>query len=220
MLFRSGLYHPLLQEAVANDLNAKKGVLLTGSNASGKSTFLRAVAVNALLSQTVHTCAAASYEAPFYRIYSSMSLRDDLAGGDSYYMVEIKSIKRIIDHVGQKNERPVLCFVDEVLRGTNTVERIAASTQIMKKLAAGSALCFAATHDIELTKLLRQEYDNYHFEERIEEDDIFFPYLLMEGPASTRNAIALLRMLQYDEDITDEAEAMAERFLKEGNWRI
>lgn len=215
-----GLYHPLLQEAVANDLNAKKGVLLTGSNASGKSTFLRAVAVNALLSQTVHTCAAASYEAPFYRIYSSMSLRDDLAGGDSYYMVEIKSIKRIIDHVGQKNERPVLCFVDEVLRGTNTVERIAASTQIMKKLAAGSALCFAATHDIELTKLLRQEYDNYHFEERIEEDDIFFPYLLMEGPASTRNAIALLRMLQYDEDITDEAEAMAERFLKEGNWRI
>ncbi len=212
-----GLYHPLLQEAVANDLDAEKGVLLTGSNASGKSTFLRAVAVNALLSQTVHTCAAASYEAPFFRIYSSMSLRDDLAGGDSYYMVEIKSIKRIIDRVSQKG-RPVLCFVDEVLRGTNTVERIAASTQIMKKLAAGHALCFAATHDIELTKLLQREYDNYHFEERIEEDDIFFPYQLMEGPASTRNAIALLKMLQYDEDITAEAEAMAERFLREGNW--
>lgn len=215
-----GLYHPLLQDAVANDLYAKKGVLLTGSNASGKSTFLRAVAVNALLAQTVHTCAAASYEAPFYRIYSSMSLRDDLAGGDSYYMVEIKSIKRILDQAGQREGRPVLCFVDEVLRGTNTVERIAASTQIMKKLAVGHALCFAATHDIELTKLLRREYNNYHFEERIEEDDIFFPYLLMEGPASTRNAIALLRMLQYDEGITDEAEAMAERFLREGNWQI
>lgn len=215
-----GLYHPLLQGAVANDLDAKKGVLLTGSNASGKSTFLRAVAVNALLAQTVHTCAAAKYEAPFYRIYSSMSLRDDLAGGDSYYMVEIKSIKRILDQSGQKDGRPVLCFVDEVLRGTNTVERIAASTQIMKRLAAGHALCFAATHDIELTKLLRQEYDNYHFEERIEEDDIFFPYLLMEGPASTRNAIALLKMLQYDERITAEAEKMAERFLREGNWRI
>lgn len=213
-----GLYHPLLQEAVANDLYAKKGVLLTGSNASGKSTFLRAVAVNALLAQTVHTCAAADYEAPFYRIYSSMSLRDDLAGGDSYYMVEIKSIKRIIDHVSQEG-RPVLCFVDEVLRGTNTVERIAASTQIMRKLAAGCALCFAATHDIELTKLLQREYDNYHFEERIEEDDIFFPYLLMEGPASTRNAIALLKMLQYDEGITTEAEAMAERFLRDGNWQ-
>lgn len=214
------LYHPLLQNAVPNDLYAKRGVLLTGSNASGKSTFLRAVAVNALLAQTVHTCAAAKYEAPFYRIYSSMSLRDDLTGGDSYYMVEIKSIKRILDQVRQKEGRPVLCFVDEVLRGTNTVERIAASTQIMKKLAAGHALCFAATHDIELTKLLRQEYDNYHFEERIEENDIFFPYLLMDGPASTRNAIALLKMLQYDESITAAAEAMAERFLQEGNWRV
>lgn len=215
-----GLYHPLLGEAVANDLDAKKGVLLTGSNASGKSTFLRAVAVNALLAQTVYTCAAKSYEAPFYRIYSSMSLRDDLAGGDSYYMVEIKSIKRILDRSSQNAERPVLCFVDEVLRGTNTVERIAASTQIMKKLAAGHALCFAATHDIELTKLLQREYDNYHFEERIEENDIFFPYLLMEGPASTRNAIALLKMLQYDESITAEAEMMAERFLREGNWKV
>lgn len=214
------LYHPLLQNAVPNDLYAKRGVLLTGSNASGKSTFLRAVAVNALLAQTVHTCAAAKYEATFYRIYSSMSLRDDLTGGDSYYMVEIKSIKRILDQARQKEGSPVLCFVDEVLRGTNTVERIAASTQIMKKLAAGHALCFAATHDIELTKLLRQEYDNYHFEERIEENDIFFPYLLMDGPASTRNAIALLKMLQYDESITAAAEAMAERFLQEGNWRV
>lgn len=218
-LHAEGLYHPLLGEAVPNDLDAKRGVLLTGSNASGKSTFLRAVAVNALLAQTVHTCAAANYEAPFYRIYSSMSLRDDLAGGDSYYMVEIKSIKRILDQVEREEDRPVLCFVDEVLRGTNTVERIAASTQIMKKLAAGCALCFAATHDVELTKLLKQEYDNFHFEERIEENDIFFPYKLMEGPASTRNAIALLRMLKYDERITAEAEAMAERFLRDGNWR-
>ena len=214
-----GLYHPLLGEAVPNDLDAKRGVLLTGSNASGKSTFLRAVAVNALLAQTVHTCAAANYEAPYYRIYSSMSLRDDLAGGDSYYMVEIKSIKRILDQVEREEDRPVLCFVDEVLRGTNTVERIAASTQIMKKLAAGCALCFAATHDVELTKLLEREYDNFHFEERIEEDDIFFPYKLLEGPASTRNAIALLRMLKYDQSITAEAEAMAERFLRDGSWR-
>lgn len=213
------VYHPLLQEAVQNDLYAKRGVLLTGSNASGKSTFLRAVAVNALLAQTVYTCAAKNYTAPFYRIFSSMSLNDDLVGGDSYYMVEIKSIKRILDQVELGGERPVLCFVDEVLRGTNTVERIAASTQIMKKLAAGYALCFAATHDVELTKLLEREYDNYHFEERIEESDIYFPYKLMEGPASTRNAIALLRMLKYDESITVEAEAMAERFLRDGSWR-
>jgi len=139
-----------------------------------------------------------------------MSLQDDPVNGDSYYMVEIKSVKRILDQAKQKDSRPVLCFVDEVLRGTNTVERIAASTQIMKMLARGRTLCFAATHDGELTRLLEKEYDNYHFEERIEGNDIFFPYQLMKGPAVSRNAIALLKMLGYDEKITAQAEALAQ----------
>ena len=214
-------YHPLLTNAVKNSIATHKGVLITGSNASGKSTFLRAVAVNAVLSQTIHTCLADRYEAPVLRIYSSMALKDDLLGGQSYYMVEIKSIKRILDQVKQaeQDQCHVLCFVDEVLRGTNTVERIAASTQIMKMLAAEHALCFAATHDVELTKLLDKEYDNYHFEERIEGDDIYFPYKLLKGPATTRNAIALLRMLGYDVRIITEAEAMAESFLESGNWQ-
>lgn len=216
------LYHPLLGNPVKNSVSAHRGVLITGSNASGKSTFLRAVAICAVLAQTVHTCPADSYDAPSLRIYSSMSLKDDLLGGQSYYMVEISSIKRILDQVRQAKEDRchVLCFVDEVLRGTNTVERIAASTQIMRMLAADYAMCFAATHDVELTKLLNQEYDNYHFEERIEGDDIYFPYKLLKGPATTRNAIALLGMLGYDERIVTEAENMAEEFLANGNWRF
>lgn len=215
------VYHPIMTNPVKNSVSAEKGVLLTGSNASGKSTFLRAVAVNALLAQTIHTCLADCYEAPVFRIYSSMALKDDLLSGESYYMVEIKSIKRILDQVqrAKKENGYVLCFVDEVLRGTNTVERIAASTQIMKMLASDHSLCFAATHDVELTKLLKKEFDNYHFEERIEEDDIFFPYKLMKGPATTRNAIALLKMLGYDEQIIEEAETMAQNFLKDGKWQ-
>lgn len=212
------LYHPLLPDPVKNSVSVTRGVLLTGSNASGKSTFLRAVAVSGVLAQTIHTCPASCYEAPVFRIYSSMSLRDNLSGGDSYYMVEIKSIKRILDQVMKKDGRPVLCFVDEVLRGTNTVERIAASTQIMKMLARGRTLCFAATHDVELTRLLASAYDNYHFEEKIEEEDIYFPYLLRKGPATSRNAIALLKMLGYDRSIIEEAEAMAEGFLDSGSW--
>lgn len=214
------VYHPMLTNPVKNTISVSRGVLLTGSNASGKSTFLRTLAVNALFAQTIHTCLADHYDAPVFRIYSSMALKDDLIGGQSYYMVEIKSIKRILDQVKKaKTEHCyVLCFVDEVLRGTNTVERIAASTQIMKMLASDYSLCFAATHDVELTKLLEQEYDNYHFEERIEEDDIFFPYKLMHGPATTRNAIALLKMLGYDDHIVKEAETMSERFLAGGGW--
>lgn len=215
------VYHPLLDDPVKNSISAAESVLLTGSNASGKSTFLRTVAVNAVLAQTIHTCLARRYEAPCWRIYSSMALKDDLISGQSYYMVEIRSIKRILDQVRQADQDHchVLCFVDEVLRGTNTVERIAASTQIMKVLAADHALCFAATHDVELTKLLEREYDNYHFEERIEGNDIFFPYKLMKGPATTRNAIALLKMLAYDDRIITEAESMAERFLAGGSWQ-
>ncbi len=214
------LYHPLLNNPVKNDIEVKRGVLLTGSNASGKSTFLRAAALNAILAQTIHTSLAASYQASMFQVYSSMSLQDDLESGDSYYMVEVKSIRRILERVreAEKNHQHVLCFVDEVLRGTNTVERIAASTQILRALAGENAICFAATHDLELTKLLADVYDNYHFEEEIAEDDIFFPYRLQKGPAVSRNAIALLKALGYEEELVEDAEAMAQTFMQTGKW--
>ncbi len=211
------LYHPLLNDPVKNSILTEKGVLITGSNASGKSTFLKTVAVNAILAQTVYTCMADSYSASFYRIMSSMALRDDLSGGDSYYIVEIKSLKRILNEM-EKEGNPVLCFVDEVLRGTNTVERIAASAQILKSLSKSSVLCFAATHDIELTHLLEKYYNNYHFEEEVMDKDIVFHYRLLKGRAATRNAIKLLGVMGYDKEIIQEAEALAERFLRDGSW--
>lgn len=211
------LYHPLLEKPVKNSILTERGVLITGSNASGKSTFLKTVAVNAILAQTIHTCMADHYQAGLYRIMSSMALRDDLAGGDSYYIVEIKSLKRILNQI-EENGNPVLCFVDEVLRGTNTVERIAASTQILKSLARPSVLCFAATHDIELTHLLERYYNNYHFEEEIIDNDVVFRYHLLKGRATTRNAIRLLGVMGYDDVIIREAEEMAENFLEKGSW--
>lgn len=211
------IYHPLLEQPVKNSILTERGVLITGSNASGKSTFLKTVAVNAILAQTIHTCMADSYSAGLYRIMSSMALRDDLSGGDSYYIVEIKSLKRILNRIEEEGN-PVLCFVDEVLRGTNTVERIAASTQILKSLSKASVLCFAATHDVELTHLLEKYYNNYHFEEEIVDNDVVFHYQLMKGRAATRNAIKLLGVMGYDEKIIREAEELAESFLEKGSW--
>ena len=211
-------YHPLLNNPVKNGIAAGRGVLLTGSNASGKSTFLKMVALNAILAQTVHTCAAARYRAPFFQVYSSMALRDDMGSGESYYIVEIKALKRILDAAAQRKGR-ILCFVDEVLRGTNTVERIAASTQILKSLGSSGILCFAATHDIELTELLQKEFDNYHFEEEVREGDIFFNYRLKEGKATTRNAIRLLELMGYDQAVIQRASAQAEHFVASGVWR-
>ena len=212
-------YHLLIKEPVKNSVSTDRGVLLTGSNASGKSTFLKTVALNAIFAQTIHTCMAAEYKAPFFEIYSSMSLRDSIDSGESYYIVEIKALKRILD-VAENSDRHVLCFVDEVLRGTNTVERIAASTQILKSLAGSRLLCFAATHDIEMTELLKDYYANYHFEEDIRDGDVFFNYKLMQGKATTRNAIKLLEIMGYDASIIAKAADQAERFVRTGNWEL
>lgn len=212
-------FHPSVSNHVPNGFSQNRGMLITGSNASGKSTFLRMTALNAVLAQTIHTCAAKSYSGAFYRVYTSMALSDDLENGDSYYIVEIKAMKRIMDAVAGDGKTPVLCFIDEVLRGTNTVERIAASTQILDKLARGRVLCFAATHDIELCQLLEDKYDNYHFEEEVKEGDVIFSYHLLKGKAKTRNAIKLLEIIGFSEEIVDRANDMAQNFIEKGEWR-
>lgn len=213
------VYHPLITEPVANSINTKRNVLLTGSNASGKSTFLKTIAINALLSQTIYTSVSDYYKAPVYRIYSSMALRDDLSSSNSYYIVEIKSLKRMLDAVS-KDGHPVLMFVDEVLRGTNTVERIAASSEILKSVRTDKALVFAATHDVELTSLLKGRYDNYHFQEEVTDDDVKFNYRLFTGPAVTRNAIKLLGVIGYNKNIIDAAESQAGYFIRSGSWKV
>ena len=194
-------------------------MLLTGSNASGKSTFLKMVALNAILAQTIHTCSCESYQAPLYRIFSSMSLKDDLSEGDSYFIVEIKAIKRILD-ASQTEGRPVLCFVDEVLRGTNTIERIAAAAQILRGLADKGCMVFAATHDMELAQLLKECMNNYHFEEDVRDGDVHFFYKLQEGPTKTRNAIKLLEMLGFREDLVSRANESVRVFEQTGEWSL
>lgn len=210
------LYHPFLEKPVPATIDTTKSVLLTGSNASGKSTFIKAAAMNTILAQTLHTVCAAEYRASFFKVFTSMALTDNLFGNESYYIVEIKSLKRILD--ATEGNLPVLCFVDEVLRGTNTVERIAASSRILHSIANANALMFAATHDIELTYMLEDCFKNYHFEEQILEDNILFDYQLKEGRATTQNAISLLGMLGYPTEIIEKARATAAHFLKAGEW--
>lgn len=210
------IYHPLIPNPVVNSMQEEKCVLLTGSNASGKSTFLKTVAINAILAQTIYTCTAKAYKTAYYSIYTSMALRDNLQGQESYYIVEIKSLKRIIDNISEGKK--VLCFVDEVLRGTNTVERIAASTYILKALSDHGAMCFAATHDVELTHILEKIYANYHFQEEVRDDDVLFNYQLYEGRAVSRNAIKLLKIMGYDGEIIESAENAAQNFLNTGIW--
>lgn len=212
------VYHLSIKEPVSNSITVNNSVLLTGSNASGKSTFLKSIAINTILAQSINTCPCEHYKAPFYHVMSSMALTDNLDSGDSYYIVEIKSLKRIVD-AAKNNNTKILCFIDEVLRGTNTVERISASTEILKSLSDSGAMCFAATHDIELTDLLAKHYSNYHFTEEVKDGKVIFSYVLHEGKATSRNAIKLLEIIGYEKDIIEKAENRANNFVKEGVWK-
>lgn len=210
------IYHPLIKNPVVNSCDIVKPILLTGSNASGKSTFLKVIAISSLTAQTIYTTFAKEYVSCFVRLYTSMALKDNLFNNESYFIVEIKSLKRIID--GLREDMPCLCFIDEILRGTNTVERISASSEVLNYFANSNCVCVAATHDVELTNILDKNFENYHFEEKVEDNNITFDYKLHNGRAETRNAIKLLSFMGYSKEIIDRAEERAESFMKTNNW--
>ncbi len=212
----TGIFHPLVENAVSNSLSMQKSVLLTGSNASGKSTFLKTVALNVLLAQTIHTCTAESFSLPFAALYTAISLKDSLRKKESYYMAEISAVKRILDH--SYTGDTVICMIDELLKGTNTTERIAAATAILRQMHRQDVICITATHDIQLCILLKEEYDNYHFEEEVREGENVFSYQLKPSVANSSNAISLLERVGYPSDVVKEARERMKEYERKGRW--
>lgn len=214
-LIIKSIYHPLLTEPVPNTLTISKNSLISGSNASGKSTFIKAVAINGIMAQTIYTCTASQFKTRFALVMTSMAVRDDLLSGESYFIAEIRSLKRIIQKTG---ELYCICLIDEILKGTNTTERIAASVSVLRFLKNRDCLCIVATHDIELTRLLSDLYDNYHFSEQVTDQGVFFDYVIKDGPSKTKNAIKLLDSMGYDARIVSDAEDMVKLFEETQSW--
>lgn len=217
VLNASQVVHPLIEECVPNPVCIARPVLLTGSNASGKSTYLKTVAINALLAHTIQTCHASSWEGELVFPITSMALRDNMQNGESYFMAEIKSLKRIFD-VARGKVR-CLCIVDEVLRGTNTLERIAASSTLLMALSRLNTCVVAATHDVELTRILEGRFENRHFEESVTDRDVVFDYRLKDGKATSRNAIKLLGLMGFSPEVIQEAYTHVEAFEEDGQWK-
>jgi hypothetical protein len=194
-----GLIHPLLETAVANSLvlESGDGALITGSNMSGKTTFVRAVGVNALLGQTINTVFAECYEAPHLRVRSCIGSADDVLAGTSYYLAELQGVLRLVhDSV---HEAPHLFLLDELFRGTNAVERVAGAEAVLRELLRDGSgrrthYVLAATHDAEVVELLSGVYTAFHFGDRVGDMGLTFDYTLRPGLTATRNALALLRL--------------------------
>ena len=198
-----GLYHPLIKDAVKNDFHMKRNSFFTGANATGKSTFMKAVAINVILGETISTCTAEAMAFPDMYVMTSMALRDDILSGESYYVREIKYLKRMIEKVtsGVKT----LIVIDEILKGTNTKERIQASKAVLEYLQDTEAVVITATHDMELVDLMKDTYDAYYFDCLVEDGQINFNYVLHEGRNETTNAITLMSVMGFPKEIIDKA---------------
>ena len=200
------LFHPLIPSPVTNTGTITNDSLITGSNASGKSTFIKALAINGILAQTIYSSTAKIFRTRFSMIVTSMAMHDDVLAGESYFIVEVKSLKRILDLV---QKYPCTCYIDEILRGTNTTERIASSASVLEFLHLQDCLCVVASHDIELANILDDKYDNYHFCEQITDDEITFDYKIKQGVSKTRNAIKLLKLMGFNPEIVKRAEELS-----------
>ena len=207
--------HPLVLDAVPNSitLSPGRGVLITGSNMSGKSTLLRTLGVTAVMAQTLNTCLAAEYAAPVFNVRSSIGRSDDLLSGKSYYIAEVESLLGLVE--ASSNPAPHLFLLDELFRGTNAVERIAAGQAVLIELLTTADgrinphVVIAATHDGELVDLLPDNYSAFHFGDAVGPDGLTFDHQLRPGPATSRNAIALLRINGASQELIRRALACA-----------
>ena len=198
------IYHPLIINCVSNSIQVGgNSILLTGSNMSGKTSFIRTIGLNIITGLTINTCFAKQFCFPRLKIFSAIRLSDNLMNDKSYYFEEVLTIKEMIDK--SQTQEPNLFLLDEIFKGTNTIERISAGRAVLSYLNNKSNIVFVSTHDIELAELLKDDYNLYHFSEQVEDKNVDFDFKLKEGKLKNRNAIKILEINDYPEQIINEA---------------
>lgn len=195
--------HPLIPTkiAVANTYNAENHqlALITGSNMAGKSTFLRTIGINAVLAFAGAAVCARHLELPIYNLVTYMRIKDNLNESTSTFKAELDRMKFILEIVSKETDAFVL--IDEMLRGTNSVDKYLGSKAIIKKLIAMNGKGMVATHDLQLASL-EEEYQgvlkNFHFDIQVKDGEMLFDYLLKNGKCTIFNASLLLKGIGVD----------------------
>jgi hypothetical protein len=195
----SGLSHPLLNPAtrVGNDTHfyPQSYMILTGSNMSGKSTFLRSLGINMVLGGIGSVVCASKASIHPLPVLVSMRLSDSLADSESYFFAEIKRLKQIMDAL---EERPAFVLLDEILRGTNSDDKRNGTIEVLKKIIAKKAIGAIATHDIEVCLTTNECPDiltNQCFEVEIQDNELHFDYKLRNGICKNRSATFLMQKM-------------------------
>ena len=192
--------HPLLSASsrVVSDFSMEgtgRIALITGSNMAGKSTFLRSLGINIVLAQMGAPVCASQMSMSAVRLMSSMRVADNLAENTSTFYAELKKIQYIIESVDKKEK--VFILLDEVLRGTNSADRHKGSKALVRQLLQNGAVTVMATHDTELahSESANPSVSNYHFEGKIQNDELYFDYKIKPGISDSLNATALMKKI-------------------------
>ncbi|MEM9951256.1 MAG: hypothetical protein AAF846_06645 [Chloroflexota bacterium] len=201
--------HPLLSSAsrITNDfdINAVGDVaILTGSNMSGKSSFLRTLGVNLSLAYAGGVVIADDFNAGLFRLFSCIRVTDSLDDGISYFYAEVKRLHALLEELEADHDLPLFFVIDEIFRGTNNRERLIGSRSYINALVGANGIGLIATHDLELTQLAddNPHIRNLHFREHIADGRMVFDYVLREGASPTTNALQIMALegLPIDED--------------------
>lgn len=198
----NNIYHPILKKPVKNSMNIQESCMITGSNASGKSTFMKTIGLNMVMAKTIHTCFADSFSYYPYTLCTSIHMKDEIGDGDSYYVKEIKVLKGIIDQVKGHH---CLVLIDEILRGTNEKERLMIARAVLNYLFKQQSLVIITTHDVSLVNHFK-DINQYSFHDKVEDGKLNCDYLIKQGVCYVGNAIQLLRVYDFDESILNELE--------------
>jgi len=195
------LGHPLIPSAqkVCNDFSmAESGEvdLITGSNMSGKSSFLRTIGVNLCLAYAGGPVNAEALCVSPFRLFTCIKVSDSVTDGVSYFYAEVKRLKALLNALQQPDSLPLFFLIDEIFRGTNNRERLLGSRAYIEALVSQHGVGLIATHDLELVRLADElpKIRNYHFEETILDRQMIFDYTLRSGPSPTTNALKIMAM--------------------------
>ena len=196
-----GLGHPLLPDdvKVPNDfrIDALGGVtIISGSNMSGKSTFLRTLGVNLCLAYVGGPVDATALNMIPLRLFTCIQISDSLSNGISYFYAEVQRLKKLLEALEKGDTYPLFFLIDEIFRGTNNRERRIGSRAYVQSLIQGRGVGVISTHDLELVKLADEVpgIRNFHFREDVQAERMVFDYHLRPGPCPTTNALKIMQL--------------------------